>query len=290
MYLGHWSLRMLPFENIPDSRFFFPTPAHQRALAALTYAVHEVREPVLLAGPPGCGKTLLLRALRRRLPRDRYRIAFVPNVDHPGVGLMERIAHHLGDEHDGSTLQAAGDGRASRAACSIVRHIRDAEAAAQTVVAMLDDWPCDTASAELLREMRGLLATDGDNARVCAIVSGAQFELARNWPTALQQRLLTVIRVGPFLEEQVPGYLAHRLTSAGGAGDAFSDEAATAIARWSRGVPRHINRIAHLSLHMAYLELRRKVQAADVIAAQNRLLPCDAETARSACSEPAEAA
>lgn len=271
MYLGHWSLQRLPFENVPDSRFLFPTPQHERALAALSYSVYEVREPVLLVGPPGCGKTLLLRALRRRLPRDRFRVAFVPNIDHPGIGLMERIAHHLAEASGSHSTPSSESGRDSRAIYTILRHVQEAEAAAQTVVAMLDDWPTEVGDAGMLRELRGLLDTDVENSRICAIVSGEQFEMTRNWPAALAQRLCTAIRVGPLSREQVLPYLQHRIAFSGGRRDTFTSAAGAAIAEWSRGVPRLINRLAHLSLHTAYLDLASHVEVEAVRRAAQRL-------------------
>ena len=119
MYLEHWSLERPPFEAQPDSRFLFPTPQHEQARAVITYAACEGGEPVLLRGMAGCGKTILLRALRRQLPVELYRVVFVPG----GRLLPGRTAEtrrlspdaHAGPGHRGRHGRAGATGAAERA-------------------------------------------------------------------------------------------------------------------------------------------------------------------------------
>src|SRR5215510_5364445 len=69
MYQQFFGLQLLPFNNTPDPRFFFNTPDHEEALAALLYATQERKGFVLVTGEVGAGKTLLTRvALERFQP------------------------------------------------------------------------------------------------------------------------------------------------------------------------------------------------------------------------------
>lgn len=267
MYYGHWSLPRPPFENVPDSRFLFPTPRHERALATISYSAQQTGEAVLVRGMPGCGKTVLLRALRRTLPADRYRVAFVPNVGCTHVGLLERIAYHLGDAAPGD----GGSGGCGRAMFSMLRHVQEADAAAKIVVVMLDDWP-QQATDEMLNELRWLMDMDVNESRVRVLIATSHLDHEKTWPQALAQRIFTSTHVEPLGRQQVSEYVTHRLRIAGARDtDIFDSDAADSIARWSGGIPRLINRIANLSMHVTYVDLAKRVTADAVARAAERL-------------------
>src|SRR3989304_5265227 len=67
MYLNYWQLASKPFEPSADDGTFFPCETHQSALLKLRYAVENRRGAVLLAGPAGVGKTMLMQLLRSGL-------------------------------------------------------------------------------------------------------------------------------------------------------------------------------------------------------------------------------
>ena len=268
MYLNHWSLKRSPFDARPDSRFLFATEQHEQALAAISYAACEGGEPVLLRGRAGCGKTLLLRALRRRLPRERFQVAFVPEVACSEVGLLKRVAYHL-------THTLADD--TATAIDTIMHQARDAGQHGRSIVLMFDNWPTQAAPG-MLEELRWLLNLDiEEGCRVDVLLAGEEVRPRKHWPAWLVQRLFTTVQIGPLARTEVLPYLVHRLAVAAGetdgqergshteppcrtACDALSPDAVELIGDWSDGVPRLINRAAHLALHVAYLDLARRVE------------------------------
>jgi general secretion pathway protein A len=60
MFEGHFGLRENPFVAAHQTRYIYPSPEHQEALAHLRYGI-ENREPfVLITGEVGTGKTTAL--------------------------------------------------------------------------------------------------------------------------------------------------------------------------------------------------------------------------------------
>jgi type II secretory pathway predicted ATPase ExeA len=283
MYLEHFSLKRPPFEAQPDSRFLFPTVQHQRGLAAITYAACEGGEPVLLRGAAGCGKTLLLRALRRQLPREQYRVVFVPEVACSQVGLLKRVVYHL-------THTVVPDTAAAMDV--LVQQAAGSDQDGWAMVFMLDDWPID-ADRDMLAELRWLLNLDLEGRRLGVLLSGADVQPAEHWPGWLVQRLCATAALGPLTPDELPAYITHRLSVAAAEADAtspppmpreiFAPAAMDLIAEWSAGVPRLANRVAHLALRVAYLDLAGRVEPDAVRRAIDTLAPaCDATPAREA--------
>jgi MSHA biogenesis protein MshM len=93
-------------------------------------------------------------------------------------------------------------------------------------------------------------------------------KLARPEIRQLMQRITFSSYLGPMAAERVPVYLTHRLGTA--AIDAntdvqiFEPAAAQTIARFSNGVPRLINVLAHKCLMLAYGENVHRVSAVHV--------------------------
>src|SRR6185369_9963504 len=70
MYLDYWQLASKPFEPGCDRSRFFANETHDAALMKLRYAVENRRGAVLLAGPAGVGKTMLVRRFCQELDKS----------------------------------------------------------------------------------------------------------------------------------------------------------------------------------------------------------------------------
>ena len=79
-YAIYWGLRALPFDNVPDPRFYVPCSQHDGAHRWLSYGIQTRKGMLLLTGDIGCGKASLSRRLIGQ-PESRHRVAGIPELN-----------------------------------------------------------------------------------------------------------------------------------------------------------------------------------------------------------------
>ena len=75
MYEKFYNFSGIPFLLTPDSRFFFGSSGHSRAIAHLVYGLAQEEGFIVITGEVGAGKTTLVEQLWTQLDRQTYFIA-----------------------------------------------------------------------------------------------------------------------------------------------------------------------------------------------------------------------
>ena len=75
MYETFYNLTAMPFQLTPDSRFFFGSKGHSRAIAHLNYGLAQGEGFIVITGEVGAGKTTLVEWLRSQMDPGAYTIA-----------------------------------------------------------------------------------------------------------------------------------------------------------------------------------------------------------------------
>jgi type II secretory pathway predicted ATPase ExeA len=96
LYLEHFNLRQVPFENTPDPAFFFYSKEHSEAVARLEYVVSTRKPLCLITGEYGSGKTLLAYTLQSKLSRKNFHIVYSGNPFLPPDELLHHLVLSLG--------------------------------------------------------------------------------------------------------------------------------------------------------------------------------------------------
>lgn len=262
MYLRHFSLRELPFSITPDPAYFYPHEGVQAALNTLLVALRGGEGFLKIVGEVGCGKTLLCRQLLRSL-QDEFVTAYIPNPDMGPDDLLMALARELDIELDPPLS------RHKVLASLQERLLQHAEAGRPVLVCIDEAQATRLATLESLRLLSNL---ETEKHKLLQIVLFGQPELdellARPEIRQLLQRITFSEYLGGMRPERIDAYLAHRLAVA--AEDELTDirlfepEAARALARHSRGVPRLVNVLAHKCLLLAYGENTHRVVARHV--------------------------
>ena len=257
MYKTHFSLARYPFEPSLEIDQLFPVQGQQEAASRIRHLV-ELRGIGVLTGEPGCGKSTVCRQVAGGLHPGLYLHRYVSLTTGSVADLYETLSRAFGLE---PAYQRSRAFRAIRT--EVTRQIRESR---QFPFLMIDE--AHLLRGELLEELRLLTnyRMDSDN-RLCLLLAGhteLRHRLAMAAYESLSQRVVVRCHLAGLSHEEVHGYLLHRLKLAGAGVPLFQDDAVVAIAQLSNGVPRRIDRIAHLALWAAALEKRTMVDPADV--------------------------
>lgn len=245
MYEQYWGLSALPFQNVPDPGFYFPSEMHQEGLKRLLYTVEQGKGAGMLTGEIGCGKTTLVRAFMDHLPEEKYDVALITHPDLPRDEFLQEINVQFGIKGPGQTR-----GRLWKA---MTAHCSDNLTAGMETVLIVDEAQ-SIQDNDVLEELRQILNLQINERFLISLILVGQPELkeriGRN--RQLDQRIAIRYHLGPLDSMETLKYVKHRLQVAGAKREVFSPEALQLIWQYSRGVPRIINNVADLCLLYAF--------------------------------------
>ena len=247
MYLEHYDLRILPFENAPNPTFFYPSSMHKEALERLHYSVAQGKGAAMLIGGVGCGKTIISHALINRLRKDRYRVvAMINPALEPNEFLeMAMRLFQVPNGYNRSKADLLG---------ILEGQLRKNMVEAKGSVLIVDEAQV-IHNKSTLEELRMLLNLQSQTKYLVNLILLGQLELSEQVARVapLDQRISIRYRLSPLPYKDSLYYIKHRLTVAGCKRMPFTAEALEAIFRYTKGIPREINNLCDRSLLATYL-------------------------------------
>ncbi len=282
MYEAYYDLGGAPFQLTPDSRFYYESRAHARAVAHLTFGLAQGEGFVVVTGEVGAGKTTLIEHVLGRLDRATYAVARINTTQVSGDDLFRLAMAGYGIDAPGadkSTLllrfaEVLSDHRLSGRRCLLI----------------VDE--VQSLSLAALEELRMLSnITEGGRASLQTILLGQpQFRRVLASPDLdqLRQRVLASYHLGPLAPEETRAYILHRLGAVGWRGRPRWEEAAfAAVFAQSGGLPRRINRLCARVLLYGALEETDDITA-EMVRATAEELTRDLEGDRPAPADGAD--
>ena len=255
-YEPYYGLREKPFSLSTDPKFLYKSSAHSGTFEDLFLAIRRREGLIVLAGDIGTGKTTLCKAVLERLDRKTF-TTFVPDPFVTRDDLLKMLLLDFGvmsvDDLKGGRLAGASYTDLSYPLYDFLKSLVPLQAFA---VLIIDE--AQNLSPALLEEIRILSDLESPE-KLLQVVLVGQLELQAKLKLPemrqLDQRVSARCHLLPLSRDGVAGYIAHRLTVAGGADDRvhFSPNAIDAVFRVSGGTPRVVNLVCDRALHRGHL-------------------------------------
>lgn len=260
MYEKYYHFDGIPFLLTPDSRFFFGSSGHSRAIAHLVYGLAQEEGFVVITGEVGAGKTTLVEQLWSQLDRQNYVIARVVTTQVSPDDLLRLVMANFGI---GDT-QGIDKATLLRRFEAMVQEQRRAGRRCLLVVDEVQNLPLGA-----LEELRMLsnITVDGRASLQTILLGQPQFRpiLASPDSEQLRQRVLASYHLGPLTEAETRLYIEHRLKLVGWRDDPhWEADAFVAIHRQTGGIPRRINTLCSRVLLYGALEAAHAITSAMV--------------------------
>jgi general secretion pathway protein A len=242
MYETFFGLREEPFRLTSDPRFLHLAEPHATALATLVEAVTRRKGLILITGPCGTGKTIVVHATLhilsdRAKTRQPISTAFVFN---PTLSREEFLEMTLAEFE----IPCMATSKPARLA-ALQQMLLERHTNGGTSLLLVDE--AHLLTDELLEEIRLLSNADTYKEKLLQIVLCGQPELltllSRPESRALRQRIASSCSLRPLVFQEFQAYVAERLHSAGfrGPTSPFPTPVLEEIFRRTEGVPRLIN-------------------------------------------------
>jgi len=253
MYEAYWGLGEKPFENTPDPRYLYRSEPVDDVFTRLVYALQSNRGAALLTGETGCGKTLVARALLQELDPEHTEIALLNTPNNAPAEFLHELLYQLGEETEMAERP--------RMVHRINELLFDYHAAGKQTVVIIEEGQLidDDAVLEEIRQLLNFQLNDAFLVTLLLVGQPALVEHLRRYEP-LDQRIATRGFLRPLSREDVPRYVAHRLTTAGRNEPVFTPEALDLVYEFSSGVPRQINNLCDIALVIGF---SRKLEIID---------------------------
>jgi len=241
MYEEYFGFKEKPFNIAPDPDYLYLSRKHQNAITSLDFGLVDDAGLILFTGDIGTGKTTLIHHILRKIGVD-FTVAVVFNTNVDADQLLGIILQEFG-------LNADSDNKAA-AIKTLSRFLIDLRSRNKRPLLIIDE--AQSLSLDALEEIRLLSNLQDGSTMLLQIMLVGQPELKDRLKSpsmaSLTQRIAVNYHLKPFEREETAQYIAHRLKTAGGRTDLFTDAAIDRVHRMTHGIPRSINILCHAAL------------------------------------------
>lgn len=251
--LNHYGFSRLPFGKDIASNEVFPTSSGTEAASMLELGL-ETEDIMVLTGPIGCGKSLVLRAATQRFDTNAYQIIYLRGSIGKPAELFKLILQGMKIDPPHSITKAKP-------------LFYDAVAEAKRKPVIVIDDAQDT-SPEALLMLKAMTNFDGDSSNRITFIIAGQPELATTLQFAHFDALRARIRLShtlvPMMLDETIRYIDHSLAIVKFTGSLFSDNAKIQIFHRTGGIARAINSLCYRAILSGAIEQKQVIDTADI--------------------------
>jgi general secretion pathway protein A len=249
--LAWFGLRSAPFtKEIDDNDLWMPT-SKAELIDDLAEAV-EARATILLTGEPGVGKTCVLRALRRRLAPESFRLTYCHNATLGRRDFYRQLCVALG---------LAPSATAAGVFYAVSTHIEELGKERIHPVFLLDE--AHLLHQDVLDHLHILLNYQWDSRALLSLVliglPELENQLERRRNRSLFSRIHHRFAIDDASADDIAEYVAYRLKLAGAEKSVFAQDAVALMHEHATGALRDVDRVAHGAMRDAARRKRKTV-------------------------------
>lgn len=277
MYEEYYKLTSDPFRLTPTGKHSFEHPSYRKARSYLEYALHRREGIAMVSGPPGTGKTTLIKSVARNLTDSKVKMNVLSCDKLNAQDLLRLYASDLGvpfESKDVGTLLMNIGNELTRLHKSEVQ-----------AVLVLDE--AQTLTFGALEQARLLTNyTYGDSPLLQVVLVGQpelQDKVLSPKLAQLHQRIVSSSSLTLLDEAETREFFLHQMKSAGWDNNpTFQEGIYQLLFTASEGVPRWINQIGSRILLNGFVEQKQEIGVADARQVvtdlfREKLLPCSVD-------------
>ncbi|MEM8935165.1 MAG: XrtA/PEP-CTERM system-associated ATPase [Pseudomonadota bacterium] len=251
---AYFGLSDAPFRLSPDAKFYFGSQGHNKAMAYLHFGLKQAEGFIVITGPVGSGKTLLINHLLDQLDRSTVVAAQLQTASIEPADLLPRILAAF-------QIEAQGEGRTAQLE-ALEDYLYDQLQRGRRVLLVLDE--AQNLPLKTLEEIRMLSNIDYDGTPMFQVFLVGQPEFRRVLASGrleqLRQRVIASYHLEALSRDETREYILHRLSVVGWRRDpVFMDDAVDEIFRFTSGLPRRINLVCNRLMLCASIEKRHEI-------------------------------
>ena len=272
MYNNYFGLTEAPFSIAPNPRFLYMSEQHREALGHLMFGVTSNGGFVLLTGEVGTGKTTVSRCLLEQLP-EQTEVAFILNPKYSVMELLSAICDDLGIDHSPSSeMKDYVD--------ALNEHLLENHRNNRNTVLIIDE--AQNLSADVLETIRLLTNLETNTQKLLQVILIGQPELLamleRPDLRQLNQRITARYHLRALRQDELAGYISHRLSIAGADCQLFPDATLKQLYKLTKGIPRLVNVICDRALLGTFVERENLVCTRTIGKAASEVFGEDAQS------------
>lgn len=253
MYLEHFGLKQAPFQLTPDSEYLYLSHSHARAMAYMDYSTWNQEGFVVITGPVGVGKTILVKKFLSELPSNVL-VAKIFQTQLDEVEFLQAMLVEYGLNPFNARKVELMD--------MLNTFLIQAYMQNRQALLLVDD--AQNLSPRVLEEIRMLSSLETNKEKMLRVILVGQPELNKTIELPEMEQLLQRIRLRFHINllnpTETKAYILHRLGIAGaGKRKIFTDDSYEHIYKYSGGVPRLINSICDTALTCAFADEKAEV-------------------------------
>jgi type II secretory pathway predicted ATPase ExeA len=238
--MEHFGFQKEPFARDIPVEELVRFGAHRELIARLQYAA-EHRQPALITGDTGAGKTTAVRATMKRLDDSRYRFMYIASRGLSPKTLYRELLDRM---------QIQPRFRLLENQTLVHQAFEESHERGQEWVLIIDE--CHELDVHTLTEFRFVLNHRTDSYSPISLWLVGQTELRDKLRlrvlASLAQRIPIRYHMAGLTEPEVAGYIGGQLTRVGREASLFHEEAVQGVAKWSQGNPRMIGTLCRAAL------------------------------------------